>query len=294
MTRDNCFDELQNNQINHQPTNLMTTKGISLHIGLNRVDSTHYGGWDGALTACEADAKDMLAIAKEQKFSSKIVLTKAATSANVISAISSAASALQAGDIFWLTYSGHGGQVPDTNQDEPDRQDETWVLYDRELVDDELYALWGRFKAGVRIAVLSDSCHSGSVVRAMPPRPGRAGAVAARARLMPPDVALRTYRAHQALYDGIQRATPAGENAVTKATVLLISGCQDNQTSLDGARNGLFTEKLRKVWSNGKFNGGYSALHDQIVALMPATQRPNYFKAGTASRKFETQKPFTI
>src|SRR4029434_2239598 len=101
MTRDNCFDELQNNQINHQPTNLMTTKGISLHIGLNRVDSTHYGVWEGALTACEADAKDMLAIAKEQKFSSKIVLTKAATSANVISAISSAASALQAGDIFW-------------------------------------------------------------------------------------------------------------------------------------------------------------------------------------------------
>lgn len=31
----------------------MPTKGLSLHLGLNRVDPAHYGGWDGALTACE-------------------------------------------------------------------------------------------------------------------------------------------------------------------------------------------------------------------------------------------------
>ena len=29
------------------------SKGISLHIGLNRVDPTAYDGWDGALAACE-------------------------------------------------------------------------------------------------------------------------------------------------------------------------------------------------------------------------------------------------
>jgi hypothetical protein len=27
--------------------------------------------------------------------------------------------------------------------------DETWVCYDRQLIDDELYELWGKFKAGV-------------------------------------------------------------------------------------------------------------------------------------------------
>jgi metacaspase-1 len=34
-----------------------------------------------------------------------------------------------------------GGQVNDIHNDEPDGLDETWALYDRELVDDELYAL---------------------------------------------------------------------------------------------------------------------------------------------------------
>ena len=42
---------------------------------------------------------------------------------------------------FLLTYSGHGGQINDVNNDEPDGLDETWALYDRELVDDELYAM---------------------------------------------------------------------------------------------------------------------------------------------------------
>ena len=56
--------------------------------------------------------------------------------------------------------------MPDTNSDEgDDRKDETWVLFDRMLVDDELYTLWGKFAQAVRIAVISDSCHSGSVSR---------------------------------------------------------------------------------------------------------------------------------
>ena len=40
------------------------TKGISLHIGLNRVDPAHYKGWDGALQGCENDANDLRAIAE--------------------------------------------------------------------------------------------------------------------------------------------------------------------------------------------------------------------------------------
>ena len=31
-------------------------KGVSVHIGINEVDPAHYGGWTGALNACEADA----------------------------------------------------------------------------------------------------------------------------------------------------------------------------------------------------------------------------------------------
>jgi hypothetical protein len=266
-------------------------KGISLHIGLNLVDPAHYSGWDGALGACEYDAKDMLALAKKQGFAERsILLTKQATAGVVTKAIEAAAKKLAKGDLFLLTYSGHGGQVPDTNGDEADRMDESWVLYDRQLVDDELHALYAKFKSGVRVLVLSDSCHSGTVTRAMPPWEAAQPAV----RAMPAPIGEATYRKNKKLYVDIQKATKAAESTTVKATVLLISGCQDNQYSLDGSRNGLFTETLKKVWSNGKFKYGYRRFRDTIVSKMPPTQTPNYYVVGAANATFESQKPFTV
>ena len=140
-------------------------KGISLHIGLNYVDPDAYGGWDGALAGCVNDANDMKAVAASRNFSTTILTNAEATSAKVISEISNAAKALQSGDIFFISYSGHGGQIPDEEGNESDGFDETWVLYDREVIDNELYRLWSQFKTGVRIIVISDSCHSGTIVK---------------------------------------------------------------------------------------------------------------------------------
>ena len=270
---------------------MTSAKAISLHIGLNSVDPIEYEGWDGLLTACEFDAKDMLAIAKRQKFTtSTALLTKQATSDAVISAMKTAAKELAAGGLFLLTYSGHGGQVPDRNTDERDRKDETWVLYDRMLVDDEIYALWAKFKPGARILVLSDSCHSGTVTRVMPPMiDGRP-----RSRAMPPKINEKVYKAHQKKYDKIQRTVEPAENGGVKASVILISGCQDNQLSSDGNRNGLFTEKVRKVWNGGKFAGGHRRFRDEISARMPQIQSPNYYVIGRPLPAFEKQTPFTV
>lgn len=272
----------------------MPAKGFSLHLGLNRVDPAHYQGWDGTLAACEFDANDMAALAKAQGFQPSVLLTEKATSAAVIGAISAAAKSLAAGDAFFLSYSGHGGQMPDTNGDEPDGQDETWVLFDRQLIDDELWALWAKFKSGVRIIVLSDSCHSGSVTRAMPPLAVGGGGAVRRVRLMPPSQAAKVYRARRREYDAIQAAVPATEKAMVKASIILVSGCQDNQLSADGDRNGLFTENLKKAWRGGKFTGSYRRFRDTIAQRMPADQTPRYSLVGKANAAFEAQKPFTI
>lgn len=60
-------------------------------------------------------------------------------------------------------YGGHGGQVKDLDGDEIDGKDETWVFYNGNLVDDELHSIWDNNKCS-NILVLSDSCHSGTIV----------------------------------------------------------------------------------------------------------------------------------
>ena len=200
-----------------------------------------------------------------------------------------------------LSYSGHGGQLPDLNNDEPDAQDETWCLYDGELVDDELYALFGRFARGVRILVFSDSCHSGTIVKiayyqgTAAVRSSGIGSQAVRYRFMPPDVALRTYRNNRKFYDKLLKNIKLRDaKAAVKASVLLISGCQDNQLSSDGDFNGLFTGQLLRVWKNGTFKSDYRKFHASIVRRMPPDQTPNYFRVGRIDSKFEAQRPFTI
>jgi len=78
-----------------------------------------------------------------------------------------------------------------------------------------------------------------------------------------------------------------------KPSVLLISGCQDNQTSLDGEHNGAFTEKLLRVWDHGKFSGNYLSFHTRIRAALPPSQSPNLFALGP-SAAFLKQAPFTV
>jgi hypothetical protein len=276
-------------------------KGIALTTGLNAVDPKHYGGWSGVLNACEADAHDMADIAKSAGFAVKTLLTQAATRSNVIKEITNAAKSLKAGDIFLLSYSGHGGQLPDLNGDEDDGQDETWCLYDGELVDDEIYALLAKFAAGVRIVVFSDSCHSGTVLKAAfypPTAPARAAdgtSGEVRYRNMPTEAALRTYRDNKAFYDPILKDARLKESRdAIKASAILISGCQDNQLSQDGTFNGLFTGTMLRVWNAGKFKGPYRTFRKQIVDRMPPDQTPNYFRVGQLNAGFEKQSPFKI
>jgi len=291
-----------------------TPRGLSLHIGINEVSADAYEGWTGPLAACEADAHDMAALASARGLKASSLITPKATRRNVLRALRAAAKALVAGDLFVLTFSGHGGQVDDVTGDEDeqdDKLDETWCLYDGQLIDDELYLELSRFAKGVRVLVLSDSCHSGTVTRA--PDPALANG---RPRQMPRDIARRVYHAHRAFYDELQRdvAKAAGAAPVDpdtalanvavshrltaivkdfKPAVVLISGCQDNQFSMDGDHNGAFTGQLLRVWNDGRFKGHHARLHALVRAGLPATQSPNLFTLGPAA-EFLQQTPFTV
>jgi metacaspase-1 len=259
---------------------------MSLHIGLNVVDPSRYSGWNGQLTACVYDAQDMYGYCASKGFASMILADDEAFSDNILARLRFAADELQSGDIFALTYSGHGGQVPDPREE--DGQSETWVLYDRQLVDDEIYLALARFRPGVRIVVLSDSCHSGTVIRGFAP--------VARHRAMPPNVVYADGETRGGTYREIQKALPKNPQEDMEATALLISGCQDNQVSLDGQRNGAFTARVREVLaqSDAGQRMGYRGLRRRVLNLLPPTQSPNYFTAGPRNTRFENQQPFTV
>ena len=111
---------------------------------------------------------------------------------------------------------------------------------------------------------------------------------------MPTSVGHAVQKAHAKLYRDIQKAHPAAEKAKVKASMLLVSGYMDDQVSMDGDKNGLFTGALKTVWNGGKFKKAYRKFRDVIVSKMPSDQTPNYFFIGGANANFEKQRPFTI
>ncbi|ATE59010.1 caspase family protein [Thauera sinica] len=281
-----------------------TRRGWSVHVGLNRIDAAHYGG-EGQLFGCHFDVEDMERIAAERGFDKRtVLLDEQATRDAVKNAVADAAAELKAGDVFMLTYAGHGSQVPDFNSDEDDGADETLCLYDGMLIDDEIYELWSKFADDVRIVMISDSCHSGSVSRAARPVQSDAdeGKPEVRTRLLPPALAARAFRSHRDFYMELGRQHRGPDERVLireldmplRCPVLLLAGCQDNQESQDGVGNGRFTQELLRVWDEGRFQGDWNSLVTRIVAKMPETQTPRLTLIGRSPGVLAAEGPFSI
>ncbi len=141
------------------------SRGFALVIGLDSVDPKKYAGWDGMLNGGENDAADMAMIANLHGFEIMKLLTKDATCSNFERTIKQAAKILNDGDIFLISFSGHGGQIQDINSDEVDFLDSTWVFYERQLTDDELENLIRtNFSKQVRILIFSGTSHGGAAI----------------------------------------------------------------------------------------------------------------------------------
>jgi hypothetical protein len=230
-----------------------------------------------------------------------MLLNADATAEAVRAQLDAAATELGEGDFLFLTYSGHGGQVPDENNDEPDHLDETWCLYDTELVDDSLYGALCTFAAGVRIFVMSDSCHSETVTRSIVRQRdiGRERANRApgpNSKQAPLEVTEAEFKANKAAYEAQTKWwEPRSRPADAKAKVVLISGCRDDQTSLDGANNGAFTEAFLHVWDDGKYRRSYSELRNDVVAQISShsDQTPGLFSYGMKVREMLPQIPLS-
>jgi hypothetical protein len=251
----------------------------------------------------------MEAIADSLGYETTFLTDADATAQAVLDAFSGAARECRPGDILLYTFSGHGGQQYDVSGDEPEKLDEFSVFYNRIGLDDELYAALAAFSSGVRIYSCLDSCHSRTglkvIYRELPQFPPLARAyglpsgkttpriktLPTELRIIPEDVQSWFFKKNRELYASLKART---RDADPRASIIVMSGCQDNQLSSDGEVNGLFTEKLLEVWAGGDFSGDYKDFYDSISAKMPPTQSPGLEKLGVISAEFLAQKPFSI
>jgi len=110
-------------------------------------------------------------------------------------------------EFVWIHYSGHGSSQKDTSGDEEDGMDEGLVPSDFErkgiLIDDIIHNILASFNPNTKILFICDACHSGSIL----------------------DL--------KYTWDTNMKCRVDNKKDYIKSKTLLISGCQDNQTSAD-------------------------------------------------------------
>jgi len=145
---------------------------FALSVGIS-----DYGG-RGDLPNTAADARNLSAALRQNGTlapGSVTLVDAQATIAGVRQAFQQVAAQAGPDDIFLFFYSGHGGQRPAAaGSGEPDGRDETLVLRDGELTDDQVAQMFQQVRARVSLLVL-DSCFSGGFARDVVARPGVMG-----------------------------------------------------------------------------------------------------------------------
>lgn len=184
-------------------------------VGLTRVDPHAYNGWSGSCPGCDVDAAVFADACHQEGVPFTLLLNDRANRSTIVAAAKTAVASIRDEGLLILYISGHGGQTADTTgHDEPDGKDEMLCLWDGHLTDDAVWTLLSGVPRGIRVWMVTDTCHSGSNYRSP-----------------------RSYR------------QPA---ASTGVSLLHWGGCGDGQYSYGSAQGGHFTTALVDGWKSGQ------------------------------------------
>jgi metacaspase-1 len=270
-------------------------KGYSLHIGINRANDTHYKS-HLKLKWCVNDAEAMFQMATDSGYTPAKMLNEDATTGKFLAFVNEKADMLESGDIFLITFSGHGALCVDTNMDEQDHMDEAWVFYDRMLLDDEAHICWAKFKPGVRVVIVSDCCYSGALLDHEVCNPATHKHADNRSRFVSVNEASRVIHDNQECYLEVLRALPDIKPLQIQASVLQLMACRKNELALeyDFYMHGIFTYTLLEVWKNCHFTNYHNFLLVVAATIRRSTQHPDIMTLGMGSLLYQYQKPFEI
>ncbi len=264
-------------------------KKYALCIGIN-----DYPGTESDLSGCVNDANDWSNTFKKYGFSVEEILNKQATKKTMVAAFKKIVSLAADGDLIAIQYSGHGTYIPDADKDEDDGTDECLCPHDittaGPISDDELSTIFSSRKAGVRIVMFSDSCHSGSVTKfapiVTPPTSKGNKPPQRKVRFLPPSTFLKQKDINKlGTTRTFRKMSPPGRHES-----LLMSGCQDVEYSYDAffndRPNGAFTYVALETLKSLKPGSTYAQWHKAIIKVLPSQQypqRPNLY--GTKGMK---------
>jgi len=217
----------------------MATK--ALLVGIN-----DYVG--APLAGCINDVTDMAHFITDHcgfdPKSVRLLTDRRATAEAILERLNWLVSNLHPGDRILFHFSGHGTQLSTRDsKGEVDGLDEcvcpqNFAWTDETAIrDKQFHLIFDRIPAGVNAVWISDSCHSGDMIREASGLGGRRDK-----RLIPPaDIGWRVETAQRCGFStrGIQGVAQDLPN------IVLIAGCRDNQTSADsnfgGRANGALT-----------------------------------------------------
>ncbi len=199
----------------------------ALCIGIN-----NYPGSDMDLSGCVNDARDWAAALEARGYRVRTLLDAEATRKRMIESITELIAQARSGDSLAITFSGHGSYELDAEGDEPNGFDQALCPHDvntrgEALVDDDLHRLFERRAARVRLLLVADSCHSGSVNRAPDAQPDARPRFLLPAKWMPATRGLAIVQAVAAR--GRPTATLSAGLQRPGASDVLLSGCADGE-----------------------------------------------------------------
>ncbi len=272
-------------------------KIYSLNIGVSVTDNNHYQNALVPLPCCTSDANYMNGLSSILGHDkSMLLVNEKATFENVKNGILSYSKEAKKGDLVIITYSGHGSTIIDTNGDEEDGEDQTWCLYDRQIIDDEFRYFWKEFDEGVNVLLIMDSCHSGTAYKSVLDYDGKdfPEIYSPKIKSIKSNEAKNLFINNRELYKPIMNMPLVKEEEVV-CSVAGISACQDNEEALAGRFISLFTRLLITTLASKHMEiENYADLVDRIVVQSKELENitPNLSFFGKPTDFFAKNKPF--
>ncbi len=260
----------------------------ALCIGIN-----DYPGTDFDLSGCVNDAHDWAQALTRRGFSVQKMVNHKAAGTQLHHAIQALITGAEKGDSLAIQYSGHGSFIPDLDGDEADGNDECLCPYDigtnGPISDDELHALFSQAPKGVKLLMISDACHSGTLTRFAPlttPIPTQEKAPSPlKVRLLHPAIYLPKNKTAEQI-----PARPSRRPPTKRSKALLLSGCHDDEYSYDasflGRPNGAFNFVALRTLEKLPPDATYANWFEEIRKVPPSPQYPQTPNLhGTATMK---------